>query len=46
MRYLNVSWAEFNAMTPGESRSLHRAVTELLIQEADFDAKLAGAKLR
>lgn len=44
MRYGNLGWREFNAMTPAESRSLHRALTELLKQEAEFEAALAGAR--
>ncbi len=41
-----MSWAEFNAMTPTESVALARALGDLLKQEDQLKAALAGVKLR
>lgn len=46
MRYGHVGWVEFNAMRPAESMALAKALTELLKQEDQMRAALAGVKVR
>lgn len=46
MRHGHVGWEEFNRMTPPESVALSRALGELVKQEQEFAAALAGTKLR
>lgn len=46
MRHGNVGWEEFGRMAPAESMALAKALAELVRQEDELAAALAGAKVR
>jgi len=46
MRYGNVGWEELGRMTPVESVALSKALGDLVKVEQEFQAALAGTKLR